>query len=108
MPPAACCLLPAQLESEAYSLWMAGSVLLEKESDWEGAAARFLRARCAAAAGALPALLLVLLLLLLALLLLVLLLAADGSSSGQCGARMCEGVASVPGGGASIVARHAI
>lgn len=35
-----------QLEAEAYSLWMAGSVLLEKESDWEGALARFLRARC--------------------------------------------------------------
>ncbi|EFN58517.1 hypothetical protein CHLNCDRAFT_140581 [Chlorella variabilis] len=34
-----------QLEAEAYSLWMAGSVLLEKESDWEGALARFLRAR---------------------------------------------------------------
>lgn len=26
---------------------MAGSLLLEKESDWEGALARFLRARCA-------------------------------------------------------------
>lgn len=37
-----------QLEAEAYSLWMAGSVLLEKESDWEGALARFLRARCGA------------------------------------------------------------
>lgn len=36
-----------QLEAEAYSLWMAGSVLLEKESDWEGALARFLRARWA-------------------------------------------------------------
>jgi hypothetical protein len=39
----------AQLEAEAYSLWMAGSVLLEKESDWEGALARFLRARRACA-----------------------------------------------------------
>ena len=38
---------PPQLEAEAYSLWMAGSLLLEKESDWEGALARFLRARCA-------------------------------------------------------------
>lgn len=37
-----------QLEAEAYSLWMAGSVLLEKESDWEGALARFLKARWAA------------------------------------------------------------
>lgn len=38
---------PPQLEAEAYSLWMAGSLLLEKESDWEGALARFLKARCA-------------------------------------------------------------
>ena len=36
-----------QLEAEAYSLWMSGSVLLEKESDWEGALGRFLRARWA-------------------------------------------------------------
>jgi hypothetical protein len=34
-----------QVEAEAYSLWMAGSVLLEKESDWEGALARFLKSR---------------------------------------------------------------
>ncbi len=43
-----------QLEAEAYSLWMAGSLLLEKESDWEGALARFLRARCAGAVEAGP------------------------------------------------------
>lgn len=29
-----------------YASWMGGSLLLEKESDWEGALARFLRARC--------------------------------------------------------------
>eukprot|EP00887_Chlorella_sp_A99_P002852 scaffold6.g2852.t1 len=34
-----------QLEAEAYSSWMAGSMLLEKESDWEQALARFVRAR---------------------------------------------------------------
>ncbi|KAI7837680.1 hypothetical protein COHA_008473 [Chlorella ohadii] len=42
---AARCDARTQLEAEAYSLWMAGSLLLEKESDWEGALARFLRAR---------------------------------------------------------------
>ncbi|PRW56110.1 Signal recognition particle subunit SRP68 isoform A [Chlorella sorokiniana] len=42
---AARCDARSQLEAEAYSLWMAGSLLLEKESDWEGALARFLRAR---------------------------------------------------------------
>lgn len=36
---------PLQLEADAYSLWMAGSLLLEKETDWEGALARFMRAR---------------------------------------------------------------
>lgn len=46
---AARCDARTQLEAEAYSLWMAGSVLLERESDWEGALARFLRARWAAA-----------------------------------------------------------
>lgn len=44
-PPSLPLLQPVQLEAEAYSLWMAGSVLLEKESDWEGALARFLRAQ---------------------------------------------------------------
>ena len=34
-----------QLEAEAYSSWIAGSVLLERETDWEGALARFVRAR---------------------------------------------------------------
>lgn len=33
------------LEADAYAAWMGGNVLLEKESDWEGALARFLRAR---------------------------------------------------------------
>ncbi|KAL4457793.1 hypothetical protein ABPG75_012658 [Micractinium tetrahymenae] len=42
---AARCDARTQLEAEAYSLWMAGSVLLEKETDWEGALARFLKAR---------------------------------------------------------------
>lgn len=43
---AARCDARTQLEAEAYALWLAGSLLLEKESDWEGAAARFLKARC--------------------------------------------------------------
>lgn len=33
------------LEADAYASWMGGNVLLEKESDWEGALARFLRAK---------------------------------------------------------------
>ena len=33
------------LEADAYASWMGGNVLLEKESDWEGALGRFLRAR---------------------------------------------------------------
>ena len=45
-PHTPCMPSPLQLEAEAYGLWMAGSVLLEKESDWEGALARFLKARC--------------------------------------------------------------
>lgn len=35
----------SNLEAEAYSAWMAGTLLLEKETDWEGALSRFLRAR---------------------------------------------------------------
>ena len=35
------------LEAEAYSIWMAGNVLLEKESDWAAAVAAFLRAQTA-------------------------------------------------------------
>ena len=35
------------LEAEAYSSWMAGNVLLEKETDWAGAVAAFLRAQTA-------------------------------------------------------------
>ena len=34
------------LEAEAYSAWMAGNVLLEKEADWARALALFTRARC--------------------------------------------------------------
>ncbi len=33
------------LEAEAYSSWMGGNLLLEKESDWEGALARYARAK---------------------------------------------------------------
>lgn len=35
----------SSLEAEAYSAWMGGTLLLEKETDWEGALAQFLRAR---------------------------------------------------------------
>ena len=37
----------SSLEADAYAALMGGNVLLERESDWEGALARFLRARCA-------------------------------------------------------------
>jgi signal recognition particle subunit SRP68 len=33
------------LEAEAYASWMAGSLLLEKETDWEGALARYVRSK---------------------------------------------------------------
>jgi hypothetical protein len=33
------------LEAEAYACWLGGIVLLEKESDWEGALAKFGRAK---------------------------------------------------------------
>jgi hypothetical protein len=41
---AARCDARSSLEAEAYSAWMAGTLLLERESDWEGAAAAFRRA----------------------------------------------------------------
>jgi hypothetical protein len=34
------------LESEAYAAWMQGNALMEGETQWEGAAAQFSRARC--------------------------------------------------------------
>jgi signal recognition particle subunit SRP68 len=33
------------LETEAYSSWLHGAVLLEKETDWEGALTKFGRAK---------------------------------------------------------------
>jgi hypothetical protein len=35
----------SNLEAEAYGAWMAGTLLLEKESDWEGALTSFLRSK---------------------------------------------------------------
>jgi signal recognition particle subunit SRP68 len=35
----------SNLEAEAYSAWMAGTLLLEKETDWEGALTAFLRSK---------------------------------------------------------------
>jgi len=35
----------SNLEAEAYSAWMAGTLLLEKETDWEGALTSFLRSK---------------------------------------------------------------
>ena len=35
----------SSLEAEAYSAWMAGNLLLEKETDWEGALTAFFRSR---------------------------------------------------------------
>ena len=45
----------SSLEADAYAALMGGNVLLERESDWEGALARFLRARCAPPGGAFAA-----------------------------------------------------
>ena len=41
---AACCDDRTSLEAEAYSLWMTGNLLLEKETDWERALASFIKA----------------------------------------------------------------
>ena len=41
----ACCDDRSTLEAEAYSAWMAGALLLEKESDWEAALTSFLRSK---------------------------------------------------------------
>ncbi len=35
----------SNLEAEAYSAWMAGTLLLEKETDWEGALTSFLKSK---------------------------------------------------------------
>jgi hypothetical protein len=42
---AACCDTRSALEAEAYSSWMAGNVLMERETDWEKALATYSRAR---------------------------------------------------------------
>lgn len=40
-----CCDVQGRLEAEAYATWLHGSMLLEKESDWTLALAKFTRAR---------------------------------------------------------------
>lgn len=40
-----CCDTRGALEAEAYASWMAGNVLLEKETDWEKALAHYARAK---------------------------------------------------------------
>eukprot|EP00775_Hariotina_reticulata_P003191 gene3191-3469_t len=42
---AACCDTRSALEAEAYSSWMAGNVLMEREADWEKVLATYSRAR---------------------------------------------------------------